>query len=322
MSSSLLRDKGELLGAVRTALSRTRQRPRDPGAGAVLRCEGVTVRFGGIVALSDVDLSVDAGEVLAVVGALGAGKSTLLRAAAGVLTPQAGRVLSQGADVAQLPPGEAARRGIALVPAVGGIFPTLTVRQNLELAERRPQRFPSPAVQQLVSRFPILGARPAQLAGSLSGGEQRQLALARAALGEPRVLLLDEPLLGLAPQVSSAVAALVRDLAAAGSAVLVAEERPTAVVRSLATRLVGLQLGRIVDAPDADGAREALAAARFEARPHQRIELQAVRVPLTVAEKRALQTRATERGETVGELLAQLARDHVMSGAGAPLQEG
>ena len=285
----------------------------------LLRCEGVTVRFGGIVALSKVNLAVDAGEVLAVVGTLGAGKSTLLRTAAGVLEPQHGAVTSGGVALGALPPGEAARRGVVLVPAGGGIFPTLSVRENLQLAEHDAPRFPSPAVEQMYSRFPILSARPGQLAGSLSGGEQRQLALARAALQRPRVLLLDEPLLGLAPHVAGAVGSLVRDVAATGTAVLLAEERPTPVLRSIATRVVGLQLGRIVDADDVEAPQAVLRAARFAPRPNDRLELSAVRLPLTVAEKRALQTRAAAAGMTVGELLARLARDHVA--AATPLAE-
>lgn len=277
---------------------------------SLLHVEDVTVHFGGIVGLAGVGIRADAGEIVGVVGALGAGKSTLLRVAAGVLAPDRGRVVYDGAELRDLPAGEAARRGLLLVPAGGGIFPTLTVRENLQLAQARGAGFPSDGVQDLFGRFPVLAARPGQVAGSLSGGEQRQLALARAALARPRLLLLDEPLLGLAPQVAGAVAGLVRDLAAAGSAVLIVEERPSEALSALVSRLIGLRLGRVVDPGTLEHGGAGIGAAD-RPREHDRIELQPVRVPLSVAEKRALQTLASAHGETVGELLARLARAYV-----------
>jgi branched-chain amino acid transport system ATP-binding protein len=281
---------------------------------SLLRVEDATVRFGGIVALAGVDITLDAGETVGVVGALGAGKSTLLRVAGAILAPDRGGVHLDGADVGQLAPGEAARRGLMLVPAGGGIFPTLTVRENLQLAERRATPFPSEPVRQLFGRFPVLAARPGQVAGSLSGGEQRQLALARTALAGPRVLLLDEPLLGLAPQVAAAVAGLISELASAGSAVLIAEERPSDMLGALVGRLIGLRLGRVVPADTIERNGATRASAPTPARDHDRIELQTVRVPLSVAEKRALQTQAGITGETVGELLARLAREQTTAG--------
>lgn len=275
---------------------------------SLLQVENVSVHFGGIVGLAGVSVTVSPGEVVGVVGALGAGKSTLLRVAAGTLPPTSGRVGFDGTSLTELPPGEAARRGVLLIPAGGGIFPTLTVRENLQLAEPRGGPFPSGAVQELFGRFPILSVRPGQVAGSLSGGEQRQLALARAALAKPRLLLLDEPLLGLAPQVAVAVAGLLRDLAAGGCAVVIVEERPTAVLGELATRLVGLRLGRLVPATSLERAQGPVGPPE-QPRNHERVEVQAVRVPLRVSEKRALQTLASARGETVGELLARLARE-------------
>jgi ABC-type branched-subunit amino acid transport system ATPase component len=277
---------------------------------SLLQVEDVSVRFGGVVGLNGVSIAVSPGEIVGVVGTLGAGKSTLLRVAAGVLPPTRGRVSFDGVPLAHLQPGEAARRGLLLVPAGGGIFPTLTVRENLQLAEAHGGVFPSTHVQQLFARFPILSARPGQVAGSLSGGEQRQLALARAALASPRVLLLDEPLLGLAPQVAGAVAALLAEMARDGCAVVVVEERPTGVLSELAGRLIGLRLGRIVPAGSVERAELSIGAAA-QPRQHDRVEVQAVRVPLSVAEKRALQTIASARGETVGELLARLARETV-----------
>ena len=282
---------------------------------SLLQVEDVTVHFGGITALSGVSLAVDAAEVVGVVGALGAGKSTLLAVAAGLVAPHHGHVSFDGTGLRHLRAGEAARRGLLLVPAGGGIFPTLTVRENLELAESAGGPFPSDATEAMFARFPVLGERPGQVAGSLSGGEQRQLALARAALACPRVLLLDEPLLGLAPQVAGAVASLLRDLAAAGTAVLLVEERPSAVLNGLVGRLVGLRLGRAVAAETLERGATTGVGPPAEPRDHRAIEVQAVRVPLSVAEKRSLQTLAGARGATVGELLAQLARDHAIAHA-------
>jgi branched-chain amino acid transport system ATP-binding protein len=280
---------------------------------SLLQVDDTTVHFGGITALSGVTVAVERAEVVGIVGALGAGKSTLLRVAAGTLVPDQGRVRFDGAELGHLAPGEAARRGLLLVPAGGGLFPTLTVRENLQLAESHGEQFPSAPVEALFRRFPVLGARPGQVAGSLSGGEQRQLALARAALACPRLLLLDEPLLGLAPQVAAAVAALIRDLAGAGTAVLIVEERPSAVLSGLVGRLVGLLLGRVVPAESLDRAAPQSVGQPAEPRSHDAIELQPVRVPLSVAEKRSLQTMASSNGETVGELLARLARDHTQA---------
>ncbi len=282
---------------------------------SLLHVEDVTVRFGGITGLSGVTVDVEPAEVVGVVGTLGAGKTTLLAVASGTLAPDQGRVLFDGAELGALPPGEAARRGLLLVPAGGGIFPTLTVRENLQLAERHGGPFPSGAVKALFPRFPVLADRPSQVAGSLSGGEQRQLALARAALARPRVLLLDEPLLGLAPQVAAAVAALVRDLAAAGAAILVVEERPSAVLSGLVTRLVGLRLGRTVPASTLERGEAAEVHHQAEPRAHETVELQPVRVPLSVSDKRTLQTLASEHGETVGELLARLAGEYAAANA-------
>lgn len=282
---------------------------------SLLQVEDVTVAFEGISALSGVTVAVETAEIVGVVGTLGAGKTTLLRVAAGTLVPGRGRVCFDGIELGHLPPGEAARRGLLLVLAGGGIFPMLSVRENLQLAESHGGPFPSDAVQELFGRFPVLAARPGQIAGSLSGGEQRQLALARAALARPRVLLLDEPLLGLAPQVAGSVAALVRDLATNGTAVLIVEERPSEVLSALVSRLVGLRLGRVVPVSTLERSLATAVGLAAEPRDHDAIELQPVRVPLSVTEKRSLQTLASASGETVGELLARLAREYTTANA-------
>ena len=276
---------------------------------SLLRVEDAAVEFDGVVALAGVRFEVSAGEIVGVVGPLGAGKTTLLRVAAGTLLPDRGQAVFAGASLGRLAAGEAARRGVLLVPAGGGIFPTLTVRENLQLAQPGRRAFPDADVEGVFSRFPVLSARPGQVAGSLSGGEQRQLALARAALAHPQVLLLDEPLLGLAPLVADAVAGLLRELAASGTAVVIVEERPTRVLTGLATRLFGLRLGRVVPVDSLQAPPPV--AVGGASRAHDAVEVQAVRVPLTVAQKRDLQTLAAASGETVGELLARLARDHV-----------
>lgn len=279
-------------------------------APSLLQCDNVTVRFGGVTALAGVSLSASPGEVVGLVGPLGAGKTTLLRVAAGTLRPDQGRVRFDGSAVSDLPPGEAARRGLVLVPTGGGIFPSLTVRENLELAGPGGRRHQTAERRYLLDRFPILAQRPRQVAASLSGGEQRQLALARATLARPRALLLDEPLLGLAPAVASTVADLIRRLGQTGCAVVIAEERPSTVLSDLVSRLVGLREGHSAPLGPPEGPPPVPPAPPAR-RTHSALELQALRIPLTVAEKRSLQTVAAQRGETVGELLAGLARHHI-----------
>jgi len=231
----------------------------------LLQIEGLTVRHGQLVALRDVSLTVDPGQVVAVIGANGAGKSTLLETVAGLLPAERGRVLLyggkdvDGTDVTRLPAHRRLRAGIALVPEGRRLFPSLTVRENLLTGQyrKRPGPWDLPAAFEL---FPWLPERANQRASALSGGEQQAVALARALLGNPRVLLLDELSLGLAPVVIAAVYRTLPRIVAQGTAVLLVEQDVSLALRS-ADHVHCLLEGRI----QLSGAPAALTAEEIEA---------------------------------------------------------
>lgn len=268
----------------------------------LLSLERCDVSFGPVRALAGVTLQLDAGEVVGVAGALGAGKTTLMRLIAGLVRPDSGRVMFQGADVTRLAWDARARRGVCHVPAGGGLFPSLTVAENLALAEPRAgERARRERLEQL---FPLLAERRRQLAGSLSGGEQRQLAIARGVLAQPRLLLLDEPLLGLSPVTAAAVRGLIGELRHDGVALLLAEERPTEDLRTVAGRMVGLRAGQVVQAAEIQAADTRHAAGGGDL---DRVEVEMIGLPLSTRDRRALQTIAQARGVPVGRLIAELA---------------
>jgi branched-chain amino acid transport system ATP-binding protein len=190
---------------------------------ALLEVENLSVRHGQLLAVSELSLVVNAGQVVAVIGANGAGKSTLLETIAGLLHAAEGRVVLDGTDVTRLPAHRRLRAGIALVPEGRRLFPSLTVRENLQTGQyrKRPGPWDIPAVYEL---FPWLPERSGQRASALSGGEQQAVALARALLGNPRVLLLDELSLGLAPVVIANVYRTLPRIVAQGTAVLLVEQ--------------------------------------------------------------------------------------------------
>lgn len=276
----------------------------------LLSLERCDVSYGPVRALSGVSLDLRAGEIVGVVGALGAGKTTLLRTIAGLVQPSRGAVRFDGADVTHVPWDARARLGIVHVPAGGGVFPTLTVAENLMLAE--PRHGDGARRRHLDQMFPLLVDRARQTTGSLSGGEQRQLAIARGALSNPRVLLLDEPLLGLSPVTASTVLRLLTQLGREGVAILVSEERPTEELRSLAGRLFGLRAGHPVDAAEVIPAFPAQFAGGGDL---DRVEVEMVGLPLSTRDRRALQTIAQARGVPVGKLIAELAQRHAEENA-------
>jgi len=208
-----------------------------------LELAGMCVRYGGAVAVDDVALAVPAGRVTALVGPNGAGKSSAVLAASGTVR-STGRVLLDGRRVDGWSPGRRTRAGLALVPQGRQLFSRLTVRENLLIGADQ-LRLPAKAVAAAEERFPILGERRDSLAGVLSGGEQQMLAVARALMGSPRALLLDELVTGLAPLIVQQLAATVRELADAGLAVLVAA--PDLVgLREVVDRGYVLVRGRVV----------------------------------------------------------------------------
>lgn len=186
-----------------------------------LELRGVHAGYGGTEVLHGVDLIVPAGAVVALLGANGAGKTTLLRTAAGLLRPERGEILLDEADVTDASPSRRAKQGVCLVPEGRAIFPSLTVTENLRLMSTRKQR---DAVELAVEAFPPLRAKLAQVAGTMSGGEQQMLALTRAYLTEPRFVLLDEVSMGLAPLITDAIFDFLRGLAQRGTALLIVEQ--------------------------------------------------------------------------------------------------
>lgn len=193
----------------------------------MLELETVDVSYGAIRAVRGVSLHVKAGEVVTIIGANGAGKSTLLKGIAGLEPIAAGRVLFEGSDCSRVPVHARVRLGIALSPEGRGVFADQTVRDNLLLGgylRRDDKAHLDSLVEREFARFPRLKERQNQLAGTLSGGEQQMLAMSRALMSEPRLLLLDEPSLGLAPQITAEIFRSIRQLHHAGMTIVLVEQ--------------------------------------------------------------------------------------------------
>jgi branched-chain amino acid transport system ATP-binding protein len=191
----------------------------------MLELRKVTAGYGGHVVLRNVTLKVPEGAVVALLGANGAGKTTMLRVASGLLRPDAGSIVLDGADATGWTPHRLVRAGVCHVPEGRGIFPTLTVRENLSMQCLSGD--PATAVEQAAAVFPVLGRRINQAAGTMSGGEQQMLALARAYIQRPRVALLDEVSMGLAPVIVDEIFEFLRMLAGEGSSLLLVEQYVT-----------------------------------------------------------------------------------------------
>jgi branched-chain amino acid transport system ATP-binding protein len=197
--------------------------PGDQAVGPIFELRHVRAGYGPIEVVHGVDLTVATGSVMALLGPNGGGKTTLLNVCAGTLTPTAGQVRFDDADVTRVSAGGRARRGICTVPEGRGVFPNLTVRENLLMATQ--VGVPMDRIEEVTyAQFPQLSTRRKQLAGTLSGGEQQMLALARAFATEPKLLLLDELSMGLAPMVVAQLYDKVRELASAGLSILLVEQ--------------------------------------------------------------------------------------------------
>lgn len=212
----------------------------------MLRIENLQVAYGGIAAVRGVDLQVDEGELVALIGANGAGKTSTLMAVAGVARSRQGQIRFRGEDLTRLPPEQIIRRGIATVPENRDIFPDLTVEENLRLGAyiRHNRREYERDRALMCAHFPVLGERLHQAAGFLSGGEQQQLAIARALMSHPTLLMLDEPSLGLAPALVDKVFELVQTLRGEGRTVLLVEQNVRQTLQ-IADRVYILELGQV-----------------------------------------------------------------------------
>jgi branched-chain amino acid transport system ATP-binding protein len=199
----------------------------------MLTLDKVNVFYGAIHALHDVSLTVNKGEVVTLIGANGAGKSTTLRAITGLLTPRSGRVTFEGQDITGMPAHKLVARGISMSPEGRGVFANLTVLENLEMGAYLVTD--KAAIQRHLDRgfalFPRLAERRKQRAGTLSGGEQQMLAMARALMSQPKLLLLDEPSLGLAPIVCRTIFETIDDIKAEGTTVLLVEQNANAALK-------------------------------------------------------------------------------------------
>ncbi len=213
-------------------------------AESLLTVRGLTVAYGNVRAVDGVDLKVAAGEVVALVGANGAGKSSLLKGLLGLGGRIGGTVRFAGTDLDGLSTQKRARRGIGYAPEGRRVFGGLTAEDNLLAASREKRALRTAHVQEMYALFPQLGARRGAAAWQLSGGEQQILAVARALMTRPRLLLVDEPTLGLAPAAADAVIGALRDAAATGAAVLLAEQNVRAALEA-ADRAVLMRLGRV-----------------------------------------------------------------------------
>jgi branched-chain amino acid transport system ATP-binding protein len=229
---------------------------------ALLTIRGLTAGYGGATALDGVSLSVAAGETVALLGANGAGKSTLLKALLG-LVPAQGELRFDGADLGPLATEARVRRGIGYVPEGRRVFPGMSVRDNLEVAGLATARDRAQDVERVFALFPDLATKSRESAWRLSGGQQQMLSLGRALMGRPRLLLLDEPSLGLSPKLADEVFAAVGRISSAGTAVLLAEQSAARAL-AVAPRAVLLRVGHIVgDGPVASLSEEVLREAFF-----------------------------------------------------------
>ncbi len=213
----------------------------------MLALAGVSAGYGAVPAITGVSLAVGEGEAVGLLGANGAGKSTTLRAISGLVRPSAGRITFLGADITDLAPYKITALGIAHVPEGRQVFPELTVKENLEIGAYIPaakaERHRS--LDLVFTIFPVLAERRQQLAGTMSGGEQQMLAVGRGLMLKPRLLMLDEPSLGLAPVMTDVTFAKIAEIRAMGTAILLVEQNVSRAL-SLVDRAYVLESGRII----------------------------------------------------------------------------
>ena len=211
----------------------------------MLKVDDIHVYYGSIHAVKGVSFEVNEGEVVTLIGANGAGKSTVLNTVSGLLHPRTGSVRFLDQDLRGVPPHKVVERGLAQVPEGRRIFLQMTVEENLEMgAYTQPKSSVAPGVADVYKRFPRLEERRSQVAGTLSGGEQQMLAMGRALMSRPKLLMLDEPSMGLAPLLVEQIFEIIRELHAAGTTILLVEQNAQAAL-SVADRAYVLETGRV-----------------------------------------------------------------------------
>ncbi|MBV9210592.1 MAG: ABC transporter ATP-binding protein [Acidobacteria bacterium] len=213
----------------------------------MLTLENVSVNYGAIEALTDISMNIEKGEVVTLIGANGAGKTTTLRTITGLLSPSAGRVMFEGEQISGIPAHKLVARGISMSPEGRGVFANLSVRENLQMGAylQKNKRQISESMERAFTMFPRLKERESQKAGTLSGGEQQMLAMGRALMSRPRLLLLDEPSLGLAPLVVHTIFEAIEDIRSEGTTILLVEQNAHAALGH-SDRAYVLETGNIV----------------------------------------------------------------------------
>lgn len=215
---------------------------------SLLELRNVRIEYGQAVAVKDLSITVGEGEFVSLIGHNGVGKSSTVKAITGVVKPVSGAIMFDGTDIAGENPGAILRKGIAMVPEGRHIFTRLTVRENLLIGATidKDRGAISSRYDDFIERFPILGKYANRMAGLLSGGEQQQLAIARALMSQPRLLLLDEPSLGLAPQIVEQVFELMKELNRAGTSILLVEQNAVQAIKAC-DRYYVMRTGGIIE---------------------------------------------------------------------------
>ena len=213
---------------------------------SLLEVTSLCVNYGGIKALKGVSFTVDEGQIITLIGANGAGKSTILRTISGLVKPTSGSVMLAGTDLTKLKPKEIVKNGVVLVPEGRRIFPNLSVRENLTLGAylRNDRELVNQDIEKMYGLFPILRQRSWQYAGTLSGGEQQMLAVGRAMMSRPKLLLLDEPSMGLAPNLVDLIFELILKINQRGTTILLIEQNANMALQ-IADRGYVLETGRV-----------------------------------------------------------------------------